>query len=607
MNTIQNLFQQAQLAEAAYADLTTTIGSQSNLLTALNVANKDQYGGSFTLAQATDFVAHWRVVSHQPNTTSGFSATVFESLDHPGQYEFAVRGSENLFSASGAVDWLAADTSDIGGQGIALRQAIDLYNYIQSLKIPQGATYQAAYLKTAQFESVELTTLWLASKVSVLALPAYEAYKSQLESAGYWVNGGTVSTLALGNSDQVLTGDLALGKQPAGLTASTSFDVLGHSLGGHLAMVMQRLDAPNVASVETFNPPFFDPSTSNQISDRFFSQLRQAEIAAYGSSNIATSFNPALYQHYVVGGDVVHNIGSVQPGAQTEITIFTESQDTNAVSAHKINYITDSLAVYNLFATLDTAFSNATPDNINSITNFIKASSNVAANSLEFTLDALRTLLQTDYTLGSANRFALPATVIDDRESLYANLQSLQTYLAASSFNLGTTQQPQYAFALRTLTEAAGTVGLADAAKTDMAIRYALYQGNTFIIDATRYSTDLYGTINSNGALDLYDPVTHTGNLTDAYLKDRAAFLLAKQKANTDDKHILDIGDNRGQTTVFRFSTPKDAINYAAARFVCADTFQHFFRSLAKQIACKAALNVALGRIAFETLVKSGK
>ena len=170
MNTIQNLFQQAQLAEAAYADLTTTIGSQSNLLTALNVANKDQYGGSFTLAQATDFVAHWRVVSHQPNTTSGFSATVFESLDHPGQYEFAVRGSENLFSASGAVDWLAADTSDIGGQGIALRQAIDLYNYIQSLKTPQGATYQAAYLKTAQFESVELTTLWLASKVSVLAI-----------------------------------------------------------------------------------------------------------------------------------------------------------------------------------------------------------------------------------------------------------------------------------------------------------------------------------------------------------------------------------------------------------------------------------------------------
>jgi len=163
MSTIQDLFQQAQLAEAAYANFAAFPNNDVGVFNALKA-------NDFSDKQATDFLAHWRVVSHQPNTTSGFSATVFESLDHPGQYEFAVRGSENLFSASGAVDWLAADTSDIGGQGIALRQAIDLYNYIQSLKIPQGATYQAAYLKTAQFESVELTTLWLASKVSVLAI-----------------------------------------------------------------------------------------------------------------------------------------------------------------------------------------------------------------------------------------------------------------------------------------------------------------------------------------------------------------------------------------------------------------------------------------------------
>jgi hypothetical protein len=60
MNTIQNLFQQAQLAEAAYASLATGIGSQSNLLTALNIANKDIYGGSFSQTQATDFAAHYR-------------------------------------------------------------------------------------------------------------------------------------------------------------------------------------------------------------------------------------------------------------------------------------------------------------------------------------------------------------------------------------------------------------------------------------------------------------------------------------------------------------------------------------------------------------------
>jgi hypothetical protein len=104
MNTIQNLFQQAQLAEAAYADLMTAIGSQSNLLTALNIANKDSYGGSFSPAQATDFVAHWRVVDQYTASAwggltdgSGFSTTLFESIDNPGQYNNQRYRSRFLF------------------------------------------------------------------------------------------------------------------------------------------------------------------------------------------------------------------------------------------------------------------------------------------------------------------------------------------------------------------------------------------------------------------------------------------------------------------------------------------------------------------------------
>jgi len=71
MSMIQDLFQQAQLAEAAYADFSNPNVSTAN---ALQDANN---GGSFSEAQAATFVADWSVVSHQPDTLNGFSATVF--------------------------------------------------------------------------------------------------------------------------------------------------------------------------------------------------------------------------------------------------------------------------------------------------------------------------------------------------------------------------------------------------------------------------------------------------------------------------------------------------------------------------------------------------
>lgn len=60
MNTIQNLFEQAQLAEAAYANFSVA-----------NVSTKDALqdtnnGGNFSSAQATAFVAQWTVVNQLP-------------------------------------------------------------------------------------------------------------------------------------------------------------------------------------------------------------------------------------------------------------------------------------------------------------------------------------------------------------------------------------------------------------------------------------------------------------------------------------------------------------------------------------------------------------
>ena len=89
MNT-NELFESALLSEAAYADLAgkTTPGAVEKVLIA----------EGFSPTQAAKFVAQWRVVDHQPNTSTGLSATLFERLDSSGngtgEFTLAVRGTE---------------------------------------------------------------------------------------------------------------------------------------------------------------------------------------------------------------------------------------------------------------------------------------------------------------------------------------------------------------------------------------------------------------------------------------------------------------------------------------------------------------------------------
>ena len=71
---------------------------------------------------------------------------MFESLDRPGEYTFAIRGS------IGANDF-KADLDLIFNSGIAAVQIVDMVNYWQSLITPQGQTYRAAKLTVSAAET----------------------------------------------------------------------------------------------------------------------------------------------------------------------------------------------------------------------------------------------------------------------------------------------------------------------------------------------------------------------------------------------------------------------------------------------------------------------
>jgi Ca2+-binding RTX toxin-like protein len=64
---------------------------------------------------------------------------------------------------------------------------------------------------------------------------------------------------------------------------------------------------------------------------------------------------------------------------------------------------------------------------------------------------------------------------------------------------------------------------LVENAKTDIAWRYALRELNAFVIEGVDYSRH-----NADGSLDLYDPQTGQGSMSELYLQDRAAMLAWK-------------------------------------------------------------------------------
>jgi len=138
-----------------------------------------------------------------------------------------------------------ADVGDIVRDGLAIDQIVDLYNYWQQLKAPQGASYQVAELETLYTE----TARYLAAKAGQyipganLAAEAYIAYLRSRTDIVIDEPTGMVRKINLNHTSTEIYSDerrFGLGINPASVT------VVGHSLGGHLAADFSRL-FPKVA------------------------------------------------------------------------------------------------------------------------------------------------------------------------------------------------------------------------------------------------------------------------------------------------------------------------------------------------------------------------
>ena len=164
MSTITSVFEQAQLAEAAYANFINSAGgivSGDELKGALIASGFSSDPNDPTQsAQAAEFVSNWEVVHQYDNSESflgipgvfgtGFSATLFKN-SKSGEYSLAIRGSLDV------ADYLS-DANNMTANGISVSQTVDMFNYWQYLT--NSGEYQAAKLVTQGVETAFMTALY---------------------------------------------------------------------------------------------------------------------------------------------------------------------------------------------------------------------------------------------------------------------------------------------------------------------------------------------------------------------------------------------------------------------------------------------------------------
>ncbi len=410
--------------------------------------------------QAIEFTSRYSVIHQYTDPATGFSATIFQK---DTETVIAFRGTELSFPDIYNTDLgdLLNDASLALG-GIAADQIISMYNYYQRLVHQPG-------------EAVPQLSKIVGDSGTHLYLD--------------WVVG------------------IGFGKQAE---MTWPLTVTGHSLGGHLGMAFGRLFNSNVKQLYTYNTPGFGEAGANAFFNEVNRALGISQPSTYTYLDDTRSTNL-----YGSGENIVAGFATTYG---TDVPVFLEN------NTHSIVALTDSLAVYNLFATIAPTVS------VSAVTDILKASANTTNKSLESALDSLRTLFQENYALGTPETNAAPTTV-DDRDSFYTNLFSLQHHIE----NLPTydSNTKSLRFTVESLV-GKDVTALLSSSQTDIATRYALYKLNPFVI---RNADDLYNTINnSNGALDIYNPATSTGSLTEQYFKDRSAFLVNKIWSGTNDK-----------------------------------------------------------------------
>ncbi|SDI42521.1 Ca2+-binding protein, RTX toxin-related [Pseudomonas flavescens] len=477
----------AELAEAAYA-----------LFDSEKTVRESLIDSGFAESQTDAFLQRWNIIHHQPDTESGFSATLFKSKNPNAEqpYVLAIRGT------AGFQDLVVTDGSDIVVDGLAIDQIVDLWNYWGQLTTPKGQAFTGAQLVTLEQETAYLAMAKTGQFIPTLNMTAntylawlYSRTDIIIDNGPFGERVRTIEVVSLGTDDPDFSGVL-----DTPLTADLLSGVTGHSLGGHLSAALTRL-VPGIEALTINGAGFMTGVISGVGAD---AELNVRNL--FGLLGGLDEFDPQrilnLYgdkmPEFVTQNQV---FGLVQQGGHDAIFIEQDPWHGHTLG-HGSAQMTDSLAIYRLLNVIDGAIA------VPYVTHLLEAAANVASHSLEGVLNAVGDLLGAGTSVG-----------INDREAFYARLSAIYEELLVDPTALEPELKPAYE-GLRIVE----TSSFADSALEDtprgLAYRYALQALNSFSLLGLDYDAH-----NIEGALDLYDPATGQGELTPEWLRDRAELL----------------------------------------------------------------------------------
>lgn len=423
----------------------------------------------------------WFIAHYIPNDISGFSASV---LSNGTNKVLAIRGTEPNAGLDVYQDLLRADLAEIGVLGVAATQAVALFNYVQRLRAPAGAT-----------DVVQLTL-----RTSDLPPP----------SAVGFIDLGELAPDRFLWLEATHTGG-GLGA----LQAGDRVTVTGHSLGGHLAALALRLFPSVFAEAYTFNAPGFDPPlTSGRLTDEIvdlFAAFAPAPPAASFAS-VADRIHTLQSESSAPGDDL-----EIVSGDLTGVPASAETALVTEKNSHSIDQIVDALAVQALLSRLNPSLAPA------QIAQLYQAASRQAGATDERIVEALSTVV-----LGNPSPLPVGEVPAILGEAPFAARVALHDRIAEIQQRLGELG----GLTLQSLLDPRNADWVAKAAG-DVAYRHALTTLQPFALAGR---ADVYAPLNPDGRLDLFDPATRGGDLTAAYLADRAHLLgqvLARNAADS--------------------------------------------------------------------------
>ena len=378
MSQYQSIYYASLMSMASYANLYkgfTTISWNLDALELLGLG-----GAAMASEQAAEFSALFPEIL-AVNSGTGFSATVFQEAGADGPITVAIRGTSEALP-----DLVGAD-SELATCGAAYHQIVDMYNWWIKESSELNQSVNQYRIEQASSSSGPMPT---GSVMELYREPGADGRATYL----------------------VLDQDAETG---TGAFFGQTVNVTGHSLGGHLASAFTALFSGQVEHTYTYNAPGFTDTATNTT---FF-----AELGGYTpfDSAVTSKVTRVLANNALPGETQADFIQDLHGGTPANATVTVAIEDLGDINTenHSIVTVTDSLAVFNLLAKMD---SSLTMEQYNAVFH--------AASNTEKNVDTLETLidtLQKLFGLGSAT------LLTNDREAFYQALYGVQDKITAGT------------------------------------------------------------------------------------------------------------------------------------------------------------------------------